>query len=275
MKINDARIDEEIMFMKTISHKVVRLTDILALTALVALTIFFASGVSASQKDNRMNSNEDFLSAVTKGEAARVEQMLKSNPQLARSIDKNGVSAVLLAVYHGKREVVNALLASNIELDIFEAAATGSAKRVGELLKKDEKLLNAYSADGFYPLGLAIFFGHKETAMLLLESGADVNQAATNAMRVRPLHAAAASRQLELAQALLERGAEPNAGQQGGFTPLHEAAATGQLELAKLLLGRGANINAKSDAGKTALSYAIENNQTEMAKFLEARGGAR
>lgn len=247
-----------------------RLMNVLRLICLATLT---ASMALAAQKDNTMS--DEFLTAVTKGDAARVKEMLKTDAALVRATDKNGTSAVLLATYHGKREVAEALLATGVELNIFEAAATGRTDRVRALLEKDSRLLSSYAADGFYPLGLAVFFGHAATARLLVERGADVNQAASNAMKVRPLHAAAAARQLELSRLLIERGADVNATQQAGFTPLHEAAATGQMELARLLLAHGAQINAKSDAGKTALTYAIENGQTEMAKFLESAGAIR
>lgn len=54
------------------------------------------------------------------------------------------------------------------ELDIFEAAATGSTGRVKDLLESNPHQLNAYNVDGFHPLGLASFFGHYDTAKLLL-----------------------------------------------------------------------------------------------------------
>lgn len=222
-----------------------------------------------------MIASEEFLSAVTSGDAARVKQMLEADAALAVATDQNGTSVLLLAVYYRQLEVADLLLGTGIELNIFEAAATGRTRRVGALIQQDGGLVNAIAADGFYPLGLAIFFGHQETARLLIESGADVNMAAHNAMKVRPLHAAAAARQLELSKLLIERGADINAPQQEGFTPLHDAAATGQMELARLLIAHGAQINARNDAGKTALGLAIENEQAEMAKFLESAGATR
>lgn len=217
-----------------------------------------------------MIASEEFLSAVTSGDAARVKQMLEADAALASATDQNGTSAVLLALYYRQPEIADVLLGAGIELNIFEASATGRTDRVDALIQQNGEMVNAIAADGFYPLGLAIFFGHQETARLLIARGADVNMAARNAMKVRPLHAAAAARQLELSKLLIERGADVNAAQQAGFTPLHDAAATGQIELARLLVAHGAQINARSDAGKTALGLAIENDQAEMAKFLES-----
>lgn len=230
------------------------------------------SRADSMQKDGTMTSSQDFVSFVTKGDVARVKELLKQEPALARATDKDGVSALLKAVYYGRKEVVSVLLAAKTDLDIFEAAATGQTARVESLVKQDRLLVNAFAVDGFYPLGLAVFFKQPETVKVLLAAGADVNAQARNAMKVRPIHAAAATAQLEAARMLIERGADVNARQQAGFTPLHEAAATGQAEFARLLLDHGADVNAKTDDGKTALTLAIQAGQNEMVKFLRERG---
>ena len=227
---------------------------------------------SAGQEDGGMDSKE-FLNAVTSGEALKVKEWVKNDRSLAHARDEKGVSAILLAVYYRKAEVVDVLLSFGPELDIFEAAATGQTERVRELLKKDPDLVNAFAPDGFYPLGLAIFFGHMETATLLMTSGAEVNMAAKNDLKVMPLHAAASSKQLDAARMLIKRGANVNAAHQAGYTALHAVAATGQLEFAELLLVSGADVNAKTDMGKTALAFALEGGHAEMAALLRKHGG--
>jgi ankyrin repeat protein len=207
------------------------------------------------------------------GDVAQVKTRLKADATLAQAKDQKGVSAILKATCHGKREVVAVLLTTNIELNIFEAAATGQTERVRALLKQDAALVNAFASDGFFPLGLAVFFGHQETVEALLTAGAEVNVATRETMKVTPLHSAAAARQLAIARVLIAHGAKVNAGQaESGFTPLHEAAANGDLEFAKLLLEHGADINSKMADGKTPLAFAISRSQTEMAAFLRERG---
>ena len=213
---------------------------------------------------------DEFLNAVTGGNVERVKEMLGSNPELAETTDKNGTTALLLAVYYRRPTVADALLAAGVGLNIFEAAALGQTERVRTLVEEDAGWVNAYATDGFYPLGLAVFFGHPDTARWLIEHGADVEMAARNPLKVRPLHAAASASQLESAAMLIEKGADVNATQQAGLTPLHAAAGNGQLDFARLLLTHGAALDAKCDAGKTAMDYATENKQTEMARFLES-----
>lgn len=219
-----------------------------------------------------MTSTQDFLSSVTEGNTAKVKALLDQDPSLARVTDADGVSALLKAVYYNRKDVAGVLLAARDDLDIFEASATGQTQRVANLIKKDHSLVNAFAADGFYPLGLAVFFKHPETVRILLDAGADVNAQARNAMRVRPIHAAAAAAQIEVTRSLIERGADVNARQQEGFTPLHEAAMTGKIEFARLFLDHGADVHAKTDDGKTALAIAIKAGQEKMVTFLRERG---
>jgi ankyrin repeat protein len=156
---------------------------------------------------------------------------------------------------------------------MFEAAATGQIERVRALIKSDASLANAFSPDGFTPLGLAVFFGHRETVETLLAAGAEVNTPSRESMKVTPLHSAAAARQVEIARVLIAHGANVNATQaESGFTPLHEAALNGNLEFARLLLDHGADVNAKMKDGKTPLGFALEQNKSEMAAFLRERG---
>jgi ankyrin repeat protein len=119
-------------------------------------------------------------------------------------------------------------------------------------LEQFPESVNAYSTDGFYPLGLAAFFGHKEVVEYLLASGADVNQPAANDFKVAPLHAAVSNGNIEIVRMLLERGADVNARQQKGFTALMGAATAGRKDLVELLLTHGADPDAVSDDGQRA-----------------------
>jgi ankyrin repeat protein len=181
---------------------------------------------------------------------------------------QNGISEIMRALYHRQTAVVNELLASGIELNVFEAAGTGQTQRLKELVAADPSLVNSYSYDGFTPLGLAVFFGNAETVHALLAAGADVNLPSREAMKVTPLASASASQQLEIARTLIAHGANVNARAANDFTPLHEAAASGKIGFAQLFIENGADVNAKASDGKTPLDYAREHNRAEMVEFL-------
>ena len=215
--------------------------------------------------------SQEFIDAATQGDIAKVKEMLRADPSLARSKDQNGLSVILKAQYYGKREVVGELLATGVQIDIFEAAATRQTARVKELIKDDPSLANTYSIDGFTPLGLAAFLGHPETVEALLAGGAQVNMASRETMKMTPLASAIAAQQNAIARTLIEHGADVNAKAENDLSPLHTAAARGNLEMVTLLLDHGADLNATTKDGKTAVAYAEERNHPEMVDFLQNR----
>jgi ankyrin repeat protein len=210
----------------------------------------------------------DFMDAVTKGDVEKVKQWLERDPGQARSVDGSGVSAVLKAVYYRKQAVVDLLIATGIELNIFEASATGTTARVRTLVAREPELVNAYSPDGFFPLGLAAFFGHKETVEALLAAGADVQAQSRESMKVPALFSATAAGRADIARLLLESGANPNLRAENGLTALHAAAVSGDVELTKLLLAHGADIHARANDGKTPLDFARQGKKEEIAALL-------
>jgi len=249
---------------------VANIKSLLMWVLIVLLSLVFPSKVEL--QNNGASGELGFLAAVTKGDKQKVSELLTKNPSFARATNRNGVTAVLLAAYHEKQDVVDVLLKSGIELDIFEASATGQTVRVRALIKGDRRLQDAFGRDGFTPLGLATFFGHAETAEALLEAGADPNLKSNNQLKAAPLQSAAVRNRIDIAKLLLARGAKAQVTGESGYTPLHEVAGSGRLEFAKLLLEHGAIVNAKADDGKTPLRIAIENKQFEMANFLRSQG---
>lgn len=189
------------------------------------------------------------------------------------SQSKDQISEILMAVYQGKSDVVAELLASGIQLNIFEAAATGQTDQLRALIQKDPSLVNTHSPDGFTPLGLAAFFGHAQAVDALLAAGALVNTASRESMKLTPLASAMAVQRNDIARTLIEHGANVNARGDNDVTPLHTAAARGNLESATLLLDHGADINAATKDGKTPMTYAQERNHPAMVEFLRSRAG--
>jgi len=156
------------------------------------------------------------------------------------------MSDLLQAIYRGDRAGVDELLARDPKLDVFEAAALGRAERLRELLDEDPSRAKAFGEDGFHPLGLACFFGHIETARLLLDRGADVNALSTNEnVQTAAIHAGAAASgdeatRYELVKLALEHGADPNLRQGGGFRAVDAARQNGDARVEQLLLEHGA-----------------------------------
>jgi uncharacterized protein len=179
-------------------------------------------------------------------------------------------SPILTALYNRQPDDARRIAGAGSALTIWEAAALGRDDRLATLLREDPALADACAPDGFTPLALAAFFAPAATVARLLDAGADVGKAARNDMRVQPLHAAVAARNAEAVRLLLERGADPNARQQVGYTPLMGAAGSGRDDLVDPLLARGADPTAVSADGKTAASVARDHGHAALADRLEA-----
>jgi ankyrin repeat protein len=180
-------------------------------------------------------------------------------------------SPILDALYHGRRDEADRLadeLGSGA-LSIHEAAALGDVQRIASLLAEDPSLVNAWTSDGFQPLGLACFFGRRDAARLLLARGGELNAHSRNTMRVTALHAALAGPTPDVANWLIDAGADVNAVQQDGVTPLHEAALIGNVELVRLLLARGADRSVTDDKQRAATDFAREGGHAAVVELLE------
>jgi ankyrin repeat protein len=95
------------------------------------------------------------------------------------------------------------------------------------------------------------------------------------AMDYTPLHYAAKHGHVDVAEWLIEKGADVNAKDKNGETPLHLAACDGFIEVARLLLNHGADVNAEDLEGVTPLCYAEGVRKSEMATWLIENGGKR
>jgi ankyrin repeat protein len=211
----------------------------------------------------------DLFTAIKKGDLISVTAILGSNSDFYAARDDHGSSILLTAAYYQQPEIVEFILQSDLPINLFEACAAGSLKNVKSILGQDPTLLNAFSPDGFQPLGLAAFFGHNEIVQFLIDFGADTDTPSNNNMSVTPLNSATAGSHLEIAHALLEHGANPNFPQADGFVPLHAAAQNGQREMVELLLKYGADPGLKNKDGKSAFDMAILSGHIGLAELLK------
>ena len=86
-----------------------------------------------------------------------------------------------------------------------------------------------------------------------LQAGEDVNQTVDGST---PLHAAAMSASSDVADVLLQAGADVHAVSDYGYTPLHYACDSTNLPVVQTLLSHGADVNAVDTRGDTPLHSA-------------------
>jgi ankyrin repeat protein len=115
--------------------------------------------------------------------------------------------------------------------------------------------------------------GDLEALRVLIEQGADVNQAEGDGMTA--LHWAAMRNDPDAAELLIEAGAALEAGTRiGGHTPLHVASRSGSASVSRLLLASGtdADVNAETSTGATALHFTAGGGHADVARLLLENG---
>jgi len=211
-----------------------------------------------------------FFKAIQAGDKEKVEQLLRKTPNLILAKDKKKLSPLMIAMYHHEFDIAEMLLDRMVALTVYEAAATGKLVHIISNLARKPELVNAYSEDGFQPLGLAAYFGHKEVVDYLIKAGAAVNSRSKNDLEVTPLQSAVAGGHLEVVRSLLDAGASPNVQDRGGYTPLHVAAQNGDVEIVHSLLFGGADMEARSEKKELPLDVALKAGHKDVANLLNA-----
>lgn len=129
----------------------------------------------------------------------------------------------------------------------------------------------------FTPTQLAASLGDLEALKILLDHGADVNEAPGDRFGRTALQAASllppGPAKMTLIHYLLDdRGADihADAAIQCGITALQGAAIAGDFKLAELLIKRGADVNAwpSFEEGRTAIEAAAEHGRLDMVQLL-------
>jgi len=135
------------------------------------------------------------------------------------------------------------------KLPIEVAIEEADEPRIRELISADPGLLREISRDGGL-VTLAVKSGHLSIVKLLLDLGADVDERITLEELEEPTYSwgyplwwAARENRREIAELLLDRGADPNANVYASGWPLRNAWDHEDPALKNLLLARGAKVH--------------------------------
>jgi ankyrin repeat protein len=150
---------------------------------------------------------------------------------------------------HAKRfpAIAKRLLEHGAEVTIRAAVALADARRIRELVSDNPAVLRELNSTNGGLLSLAVNHGHIEIVRLLLDLGADVDERLMlNELEEptpswgTPLWYAALAGQHDIAELLLDRGADPNANVYASGWPLRNAWGHKDDSVKRLLLARGA-----------------------------------
>lgn len=216
-----------------------------------------------------MSAVRPLMLAIQNRDLAAARAALERDVSQATDPLPGGLSPLMFALYNGAAEIA-ALLKTFRPLDVFEAAASNDARRVAALVSADPDLLGTHSVDGWTPLHLAAFLGARDSLLVLVGLGAEIDAVSQNPMANTPMHAGIAGAAGEsLAPLLIALGADVHHVGGSGVTALHLAASRGFENLCRLLLSRGVDRAAKTEDDKTAAEIARERGHLGTAALLE------
>lgn len=187
--------------------------------------------------------------AAAKGKYEIVKLLLKHGADPSKK-NRDGATPLDL-IREGDQDVADLLRGNSALLD---AAKKGNLSRVQRLVTTEN--INCRDAQGrnSTPLHLAAGYNNFEVAEFLLENGADVN--AQDKGGLIPLHNASSYGHLDIAALLIKHNTVVNATDKWGFAPLHEAAQKGRTQLCALLLAHGADAFMKNQENQTPIELA-------------------
>jgi len=153
-----------------------------------------------------------------------------------------GQTALMWAVAQGHPNVVRLLIEHGADVH----ARTETRSLLVSVGGRGDERARKLPLGGFTPLLFAARHGGIESARLLLDAGADVNETGPDGASV--LVTASFSGHGDLAAFLLERGAEPNAAR-AGYAALHTAVLRADATLVRTFIAHGADPDVRLTGG--------------------------
>jgi ankyrin repeat protein len=191
------------------------------------------------------------MQAALVGDVESVRQLLSHRADVDARERSHGQTALMWAASAGHADAVHALLQAGADVHARttpsrRVVSTSSRVGVNPPTVYDMEGVIEVGAGGYTPILFAAQEGRLDAARLLLEAGADANDAAASGQTALVLAAHSAhtgrAQHTEVAALLLEHGADADAAA-AGYTALHAAILAGDAPLVRALLAHKANPN--------------------------------
>lgn len=180
------------------------------------------------------------LVGLSHGDLEGVRAILREDPRYAHSLSFLDEAAIEAAAHTGREEIARLLLEHGAPYSLPTCLSLGDLERADEMLADDPLLVHERGAHDFAFVWYTVIGpAGPEGLDLVLDHGADVDQESEG---TTALHFAANLGRTEMAEALLDAGANPEAighkFEREGETPRDLAARRGHRDLVRLLDAR-------------------------------------
>ncbi|XP_066304894.1 ankyrin repeat domain-containing protein 17-like isoform X3 [Branchiostoma lanceolatum] len=232
-----------------------------------------------ANKEHRNVSDYTPLSlAASGGYVNIIKLLLQHGAEInSRTGSKLGISPLMLAAMNGHTQAVKLLLdmGSDINAQIetnrntaLTLACFQGRHEVVSLLVDRKANVEHRAKTGLTPLMEAASGGYAEVGRVLLDKGADVNAAPVPSSRDTALTIAADKGHYKFCELLIQRGAQIDVRNKKGNTPLWLAANGGHLDVVQLLVSAGADKDAEDNRKITPLMATFRKGHVKVVRWL-------
>ncbi|XP_055381299.1 ankyrin repeat and KH domain-containing protein mask isoform X2 [Condylostylus longicornis] len=207
------------------------------------IKLLLSSGAEINSRTGSKLGISPLMLAAMNGHTAAVKLLLDMGSDINAQIETNRNTALTLACFQGRHEVVSLLL--DRKANVEHRAKTGLT-----------------------PLMEAASGGYIEVGRVLLDKGADVNAAPVPTSRDTALTIAADKGHLKFVELLLSRRAAVEVKNKKGNSPLWLAAHGGHLAVVEVLYNHGADIDSQDNRRVSCLMAAFRKGHTKVVKWM-------
>jgi ankyrin repeat protein len=218
------------------------------------------------------------IAAVQVGCLQLVKILLCGGAKTEQAIP-DGTTPILMAVQQGNRDILQEIMQYGANVNVVDnqgytpllrAIHQQDPSLVQDLVHGNACVHQVTKSGSFHvsttPLMLAAGKGNMEIAENLINAGADVNQSTSNGHH--PLFYAARGGYTEVVQRLVELNSAVD-GKPNRASPVYAAAKYGRLEIVRFLVEQcGADINALADDDSTAFTASTNLGEFKVAEYL-------
>ncbi|XP_060271826.1 ankyrin repeat and KH domain-containing protein 1 isoform X7 [Ovis aries] len=232
-----------------------------------------------ANKEHRNVSDYTPLSlAASGGYVNIIKILLNAGAEInSRTGSKLGISPLMLAAMNGHVPAVkllldmgsdiNAQIETNRNTALTLACFQGRAEVVSLLLDRKANVEHR-AKTGLTPLMEAASGGYAEVGRVLLDKGADVNAPPVPSSRDTALTIAADKGHYKFCELLINRGAHIDVRNKKGNTPLWLASNGGHFEVVQLLVRSGADVDGADNRKITPLMSAFRKGHVKVVQYL-------